>query len=38
MRTQKREQILRKELEDTYRRIVNLEWTIVNDSLEEIEN
>ena len=38
MRAQKREQILRKELEDAHRRIANLEWTIVNGPLEEIED
>ena len=38
MRTQKREQILRKELEDERRRTTNLEWTIINGPLEEIEN
>ena len=37
MRAQKREQILRKEV-DERRRTANLEWTIINDSLEEIEN
>ena len=38
MRAQKREQILRKELEDERRRTTNLEWTIINDPLEEIED
>ena len=38
MRAQKREQILRKELEDERRRTTNLEWTIINGPLEEIED
>ncbi|ERF74616.1 hypothetical protein EPUS_00746 [Endocarpon pusillum Z07020] len=38
MRAQKREQILRKELEDERRRTANLEWTIINGPLEEIED
>ena len=37
-RAQTREQILLKELQDERRRIVNLEWTIVNGPLEEIED
>ena len=38
MRAQKREQILRKELEDERRRTANLKWTIINGPLEEIED
>ena len=38
MRAQKREQILRKKLEDKRRRITNLKWTIINNSLKEIED
>ena len=30
--------MLLKELQDERRRIANLEWTIVNDPLEEIED
>ena len=37
-RAQTREQILLKELQDERRRIANLEWTIVNGPLEEIED
>ena len=37
-RAQIREQILRKELEDERRRIANLEWTIMNGPLEDIED
>ena len=37
-RAQTREQMLLKELQDERRRIANLEWTIVNGSLEEIED
>ena len=37
-RTQMREQMLLKELQDERRRITNLEWTIVNGPLEEIED
>ena len=37
-RTQTREQMLLKELQDERRRIVNLKWTIVNGPLEEIED
>ena len=38
IRAQKREQILRKELEDERRRTTNLKWTIINGPLEDIEN
>ena len=38
MRAQKREQILRKELEDERRRTANLEWTIINGPLKDIKN
>ena len=37
-RVQMREQMLRKELEDERRRTTNLEWTIINGPLEDIED